>query len=65
MSDTIAVTSDMRGLLDELLDCEDGLSGWEMDFLGSLDVQFDAHDQVSRKQLDKLHEIARKMGLID
>ncbi len=55
---------DHESLLDELLECEDcNFTPWEIDFLESLHRQRDR--DLSERQLDKLHAIARKAGLIE
>ena len=59
------MTADQESLLDDLLASEDAnLTGWEIDFLDSLDSNR-RERSLSEKQLDVLHRIARKAGLID
>ena len=58
------VNVDCESLLDDLLTCDDvGFTGWEIDFLGSLDRKRDR--ELTAKQIEVLHRIARKAGLID
>lgn len=42
--------------LDDLLDVEAGLSGWELDFIENLDTQYRDRD-LSEKQADTLRQI--------
>jgi len=57
------MTKDQESLLDDLLITEDfGFTGWEIDFLDSLDKRRDC--SLSEKQLDVLHRIAKKARLI-
>ena len=51
-------------LLDELLSLEEGLSGWEMDFLDNLDKNW-RDRELTDNQADKLEQIAKKTGVID
>ncbi len=57
------MTADEQSLLDDLLAVESGLSGWEMDFIESLDRQCrELTLSPARKQ--KMDEIAEKVGLV-
>ncbi len=54
---------DQQQLLDDLLATEDaGFTGWEIDFLDSLDGKRDC--DLSEERVNKLNEIARKANLI-
>jgi len=60
----MTMTADQESLLDDLLAAEDiGFTGWEIEFLDSLDGQRDR--DLSEKQLTVLHRIARKAKLIE
>ena len=57
------MTGDEQSLLDDLLAVDSGLTGWEMDFVESLDRQCrDMTLSPARKQ--KMDEIAEKVGLL-
>jgi len=49
-----------RTLCDELLDIEEGLTAWELDFIESIDRQLDAGRALTEAQADKLEDIYRK-----
>ena len=58
------MTHDQESLLDDLLETEDAnFTGWEIDFLDSLHNQ--RGRELTEKQLDQLHRIARKAGMIE
>lgn len=50
-----------RTLLDDLIDAEDKLTAWEMDFVELLDGRRDRDLTVG--QLDKLNQIAERCGV--
>ena len=52
------MTDRQAGMLDELLEVEGGLSGWEMDFTESLDTA--RGRSLAERQADKLAHIGRK-----
>ncbi len=49
---------DLR-MLDELLDVEDGLTAWEMDFIESLNGR--RGRELTESQADKLHQIFERV----
>ena len=57
------MTKTEEALLDDLLAVESGLSAWEIDFIDNLDGLRDR--VLTPKQVDKMHDIARKVGLED
>lgn len=58
------MNEDQAKLLDDLLECEDaGFTGWEIDFLDSLDKQRDR--PLTDKQAAVLERISKKAQLID
>jgi hypothetical protein len=50
---------DWESMLDELLELEQGLTGWEIDFLESLDKL--RGRELSEKQLEKLTQIHERL----
>jgi len=47
----------VEGELDDLIGLEEGLTDWEVEFLESVNRQFEIEGRVTQKQADKLHEI--------
>lgn len=44
-------------MIDELMEMDEGLTGWEIDFLEAIDGK----DELSERQLDKLKEIHERL----
>ncbi len=58
------MTKDQQNLVRDLLDQEVGnLDNWSINFLDSLEAKM-WRETLSDKQLNKLHELAKKEGLI-
>ena len=55
------MSAEQEQLLDDLLEKDNGLTAWELDFIESLDGQRER--ELSDKQDEALHRIARKVGL--
>lgn len=55
---------DLQTLLDDLLEIESGLTGWEVSFIENLDADW-RDRELTEKQHATLNEIARKCGLIE
>lgn len=53
------MTKDQESTLNDLLAAESGLTGWEMDFIDSLDLLRDRN--LTEKQAEKLAAIAQKI----
>lgn len=49
------MSDDEENMLDELLDCESGLTEWEVEFIDSLDCK--RQRPLTQKQSDKLLDI--------
>jgi hypothetical protein len=54
------MTGEQEAMLDECLNAESGLSGWELDFVENLDQNF-RDRPLSEKQVDRLIEINAKV----
>jgi hypothetical protein len=55
----MVMTDDEQEMLDECLDAEQGLSGWELDFIEDMDKK--RNITLSDKQHAKLREIVEKL----
>ena len=51
------MSTEIRLMIDDLLLLESGLSGWEMDFIESLDKQYGDRGSLTEKQEEKLSQI--------
>lgn len=60
------MTKDQQQLVRDLLDHDEGnLDDWSINFLESLEGRcWELSEQLSEKQQNKLHELAKKEGLI-
>ncbi len=54
------MTSEQEKLLDELLEKDSGLTGWEMDFIDDMDQKF-RERPLSEKQADALLRVWEKV----
>lgn len=54
------MTPDQLKMLDECIEAESGLSGWEIDFIENLDANFRGRELTDR-QADKLEAINEKV----
>lgn len=61
------MTRDQQSLVRDLLDQDVGsLDDWSINFLESLeDKYWQLTQPITQKQIDKLHELAKKEGLIE
>ena len=49
-------------LVKALLDVEEGLTGWELDFADSIAKQVEAGRELSDKQREKIEQILERLG---
>ncbi len=51
----------LRGELQDLMDLEEGMTGWEVEFVESMFSDFQAGRWITRKQTEKIHQIWDRM----